>query len=553
MKTKTTLYCAAAYMRISKEDDDNDKMESSSILTQKKILDTYAKENGIDIFDYYADDGWSGTNFNRPDFKRMIEDIEKRKVNKCGKKINMVITKDLSRLGRNYITTGQYTEIYFPENGIRYVAIIDGYDSNSPYNDMAPFKNVINELYARVTSKNIRSAFNAKMEDGDYIGNFAPYGYKKDENNKNKLVIDPYSATIVREIFSLALNGNRPKDIAKKLNSDNIMSPAVYRCFLYPNLNIDNYSKNKEWTSSAVSDILTRETYLGHNLQGKTSKLSFKSNQVIQIPREDWIVKENMHDAIIDNDTFEKVAQYRITRTNKRSSDFRNIFSGIAKCADCGGSMSTTGTRKKGAIANLVCGTYKYYGNSRCTNHFIDYETLYDIVLNELKKQINLSDEERNDILKVVKGKYKNTTKKEINIFDNKDVQKLIERSKELDNIIKRLYEDNISGKISNERFEKLMKDYEKEQAQINLMIEKSNLIRTEANEQEKAYINYFNLLNEIIELNELTSDLLFKLIEKIEIGQGKYIKTSKGKVKQQSIKIYYRFIGKMNEKEYLI
>lgn len=550
LKTETT-YCAGLYMRISREDDDN--VESSSILTQNKILDNYTKEYGIDIYDLYIDDGWSGTNFDRPDFKRMINDIETKRVNKYGKIMNMIITKDLSRLGRDYITTGQYTEIYFPEHGIRYVAINDGYDSDSPYNDIAPFKNVINELYARDTSKKIRSAFIAKIEDGDYIGNFAPYGYKKDEHNKNKLVIDPYSATIVKEIFSMAASGVRPIDIARKLNEDNVMSPAVYRCYKYPNLKIDDYSKYKEWTSATITKILTRITYLGHNVQGKTSKVSFKSKITIQKPKEEWKIVKNKHEPIIDQATFDIVEQYRITRTNKRKSDFSNIFSGIAKCSDCGCNMSTTGTRKKGAIANLVCGKYKLYGSKRCSNHFIDYETLYNIVLEELKKQISLSDKERSDIVKLITNEYDNRITKEVNIFENKDMLKLTERNRELDIIIKRLYEDNVSGKITDERFKKLMNDYEKEQKQIITMIDKCNIMKSRADEQRKAYINFFNLINEIIEINELTSDLLYKLIDKIEVSQGVYIKTPNGKVKQQTIKIYYRFIGNINETTYSI
>jgi len=529
-------------MRLSR--DDEGIAESSSITTQKKMLITFAKENGYKVYDEYIDDGWTGTNFDRPGFKRMINDIENGKV-------NMVITKDLSRLGRDYITTGQYTEIYFPEHNVRYIAINDGYDSNNDYNDIAPFKNVINELYARDTSKKIRSAFIAKMKEGNYIANFAPYGYKKDEYNKNKLVIDSYASVIVKDIFSMASNGFRPIDISKKLNEENIMSPAVYKCYLHPNLNINNYSKYKEWTSATVSKILKNIVYLGHTAQGKTNKISLKSKVTIQKPREDWIIVNNTHQPIIDQDTFDIAMQYRVTRTNKRKSDFKNIFSGIAKCTDCGCNMSTTGTRKKGVIANLVCGRYKLYGSKRCSNHFIDYETLYDIIMEELKKQISLSDKERNDIVNLISTEYDNRINTNSNLINSKDIIKFTERNKELDTIIKKLYEDNVSGKISDERFSKLMNDYEKEQNQIVSIIEKSTSLQSNVDKQKNAFINFFNLLNEIIEINELTSDILYKLIDKIEIGQGEYLKTPNSKVKQQTIKIYYRFIGSLDETTY--
>ncbi|WP_442985538.1 recombinase family protein [Sedimentibacter sp. MB31-C6] len=526
-------------MRLSK--DDEGLSESSSISTQKKMLSSYAKENKFEVYDEYIDDGYSGTSFERPAFLRMIRDIE-------DKKVNLVITKDLSRLGRDYITTGQFTEIYFPEHGVRYIAINDGYDSESIYNDIVPFKNVLNEMYARDTSKKIRSAFQTKMKEGSYIGNFAPYGYKKDPNNNGHLIIDEEAASVVKEMFEMAEMGHKPTDIAKYLNEKGIMTPAMYRCSTRPYLDIDKYSKRKEWISVTVAKMLKNIVYLGHTAQGKTRKVSLKSNATIINPPEEWIIVKNTHEPIITQETYDIVRQRTIARTNKRKSNFKNIFSGIAKCADCGKNMSTAGTRKKGAVANLVCGGYKLYGSKECSNHFIDYETLYDIVLNELKKHICLTENEKKSILKELQDE--NDLSKDSNLKKNiKMLEEYRLRIKEIDSIIQRLYEDNVTGKISDSRFSNLLNSYEQQQHNIlNKIEELENIERLKEDSQKEAYAKFFELIQDYTEIKELTPELLYKVIDYIEIGQGHYEKTDKGKVKKQSIKIYYRFIGNIEE-----
>ena len=253
MKTGTKNYIAALYMRLSKDDGAG---ESASISTQRKMLHAYAGENGIEVYDEYVDDGWSGTNFDRPSWKRMLQDIE-------DKKVNMVITKDLSRLGRDYIATGQYTELYFPSKGILFVAINDGYDSDSPYTDIAPFKNVINEMYARDTSKKIRSAFRTKMKEGAFIGNFAPYGYIKDPENKNRLAVDHAAAPIVRDIFKMAEEGFPPSQIAKVLNERGVLTPEMYRRCRRPYLSSGDFSAPRR-DIVTICKILRNIVYLGH-------------------------------------------------------------------------------------------------------------------------------------------------------------------------------------------------------------------------------------------------------------------------------------------------
>ena len=541
MKAGST-YKAALYMRLSKDDDGTS--ESASITTQRKMLRSYAADQGFQVFDEYVDDGWSGTNFDRPDFKRMIADIEAGKV-------NLVLTKDLSRLGRDYITAGQYTEIYFPSKGVRYIAINDGYDSDSPYTDIAPFKNVINEMYARDTSKKIRSAFTTKMRDGAYIAAFAPYGYQKDPADKNHLVVDTQSGEIVKQIFRLAANGALPIEIARTLNAQGTPSPAVYRCMTHEELDVNQYSQRQEWTSATITKMLRNVVYLGHTAQGKTTKVSFKSHLTVSNPRAEWIVIENTHEALVDAETFDLVRRRSASRTCGKKGAFYNLFSGIAKCADCGKNMSATGTRKKGSPANLTCGGYKLYGADQCSNHFIDYNVLYEIVLTSLKEQLCISRGERAAILD-------NAQKHPLFIVKQQDHRKELgsikKRLRELEKIIGKLYEDNAAGRLNNARMNKLLPKYEQEaEALENRMdaieVEKAAPVPLEQTSREKLD----KLLCQFTDVTELTPKLLFKLIDHIEIGQGHYEKGAHGRVKHQTVKIFYRFQTQAAVNQYAI
>ena len=541
MKAGST-YKAALYMRLSKDDDGTP--ESASITTQRKMLRSYAADQGFQVFDEYVDDGCSGTNFDRPDFKRMIADIEAGKV-------NLVLTKDLSRLGRDYIAAGQYTEIYFPSKGVRYIAINDGYDSDSPYTDIAPFKNVINEMYARDTSKKIRSAFTTKMRDGAYIAAFAPYGYQKDPADKNHLVVDTQSGEIVKQIFRLAANGALPIEIARTLNAQGTPSPAVYRCMTHEGLDVNQYSQRQEWTSATITKMLRNVVYLGHTAQGKTTRVSFKSHLTVSNPRDEWIVVENTHEALVDAETFDLVRRRSASRTCGKKGAFYNLFSGIAKCADCGKNMSATGTRKKGSPANLICGGYKLYGADQCSNHFIDYNVLYEIVLTSLKEQLCISRGERAAILD-------NAQKHPLFIVKQQDHRKELgsikKRLRELEKIIGKLYEDNAAGRLNNARMNKLLPKYEQEaEALENRMdaieVEKAAPVPLEQTSREKLD----KLLCQFTDVTELTPKLLFKLIDHIEIGQGHYEKGANGRVKHQTVKIFYRFQTQAAVKQYAI
>lgn len=526
-----STYKAALYMRLSRDDDGT--AESASITTQRKMLRSYAADNGFLVFDEYVDDGWSGTNFDRPDFKRMLADIE-------AKRVDLVITKDLSRLGRDYIMAGQYTEIYFPSKGVRYIAINDGYDSDSPHTDIAPFKNVINEMYARDTSRKIRSALKTKMRDGAFISAFAPFGYRKDPTNRNHLVIDEPSGEIVKDIFRMAADGALPSEIARRLNAQGRPSPAVYRCMTHANLDISTCAKRREWTSATITKMLRNIVYLGHTAQGKTTKVSFKSHLTVSTPRDEWIVVENTHEALVSKETFDLVRRRTMARTCEKKGKFYNLFSGIAKCCDCGRNMSATGTRKKGSPANLTCGGYKLYGSGECSNHFIDYNVLYEIVLTSLKEQLCISRQERADILDGVQKRLLSAAKQRNQTRVPDDIRK---RLRELESIIGKLYEDNATGRLSDARMNKLLSKYEREAEALEkrmTLTEGSNAASQPSEQASREKLD--RLLRQLTDVTEITPGLLFKLIDHIEIGQGHYEKGECGRVKHQTIKIFYRF-----------
>ena len=537
-----SIYTAALYMRLSKDDDG--AAESASIITQRKMLRSYAAEHGYVVFDEYVDDGWSGTNFDRPDFKRMIADIE-------AKKVNMVITKDLSRLGRDYITAGQYTEIYFPSKGVRYIAIHDGYDSDSPYSDIAPFKNVINEMYARDTSKKIRSAFATKMRDGAYIAAFAPYGYQKDPADKNHLVVDRQSGQVVKRIFRMAAEGAPPAEIARSLNERGIPPPAVYRCMTHDGLDVNAYSKRQEWTSATIAKMLRNVVYLGHIAQGKTTKVSFKSQLTLSNPRDEWIVVENTHEALVDQETFDLVRRRTMARTCEKKGTFYNLFSGIAKCADCGRNMSATGTRKKGSPANLTCGGYKLYGAEECSNHFIDYNVLYEIVQASLREQLAIGREERAAVLENAQKKQPASAGRQER---SKEISSIKKRLRELEGIIAKLYEDNGAGRLSDSRMNKLLSKYEQEAETLEqrmAALQNENAAPEPSFQETREKLD--KMLRQITDVTELTPKLLFKLVDHIEIGQGHYERGEHGKVKHQTVKIFYRFQTQAAIKEYTL
>lgn len=505
---------AALYMRISKDDTTG---ESASIATQRNLLRAFAQKQGFSVFEEYIDDGWSGTNFERPAFQKMLRDIEEGK-------INLVLTKDLSRLGRDYILTGQYTEHYFPKHHVRYIAINDSYDSLNQADDMIPFKNVINEMYARDLSKKIRSSLAAKMAEGDFIGNFAPYGYQKSPQKKHVLIVDKETAPVVQKIFKLAAEGYAPSSIAKVLNQEGILSPLAYR--LSKSEPANTFAQHTAWCASTIRKMLCNPVYLGHMAQGKHKKISFKSTHVISCSKEDWVIVENTHPALISSTEFHAVQKKTAARTYPHTGS-KNLFSGLAKCSDCRHNMSLSGKKADKSAKALVCGQYKQHGKTSCKSHFINYEDLSNIVLSEIQELTTLSS---NDITQMTSHMQEAMPKQDFSL--KKEVSHLEARTQQIDILIQTLYEDRVTKQISEDRFCTLYNTYEREQAKLKIKLK--NLRKKLAASQSREDVDFASVFPPSI----LSAALLQAFVETISVGEP--IKDKESSI--QEITITYRF-----------
>ena len=400
-------FVAGLYCRLSK--DDGNTSESMSIQSQKSLLKQFAVDNEIMIYDYYIDDGYSGTNFNRPSFQKLKQDIE------CGN-INCVITKDLSRLGRNYLESGAYIEMYFPKNNVRYIAINDGIDtlkigSNSAQLDIMPFKNILNEMYAKDTSNKIKSVLRSKMKEGTYIGTKAPFGYKKNPQNRHELVIDKKTRHIVELIYDLCLEGKGTQLICEEMERRRIPRPSAF-CEdggkLYGVTEENKYT----WTHRMALDILRDHVYCGDLARNKRPTLSFKNDKRLYVPKEDYIVVKNTHEPIISREDWELAQAMLDSRRceNKSNRSYDNIFKGLVKCPDCNYSISANVDYryKKEDIIDCVhytCSTYRRKGTNACSSHRIDARDLHDIVLADIQYHGEMALENKHDFLTKIKGK----------------------------------------------------------------------------------------------------------------------------------------------------
>lgn len=527
-------YLAGLYLRLSEKDKGDDRSES--IENQRRLLLQEAARRGFKVVDCYIDDGFTGTNFQRPGFERMIADIERGR-------INMVMTKDLSRLGRNYAQAGYYQEEYFPARRVRYLAVLDGYDSDDECSTAsAPWMNVANEQYARDISRKIRGAFHAKMEAGQFIGAFAPYGYRKHPQDKNRLIVDEESAHVVRRIFSMLMEGALPSDIAGILNAESIPTPAQYRrlrsgCE-------DTSPHPPEWTASSITKLSRNRVYIGDVVHNRQRRSSYKSKTYLQNAKELWIINEGVHEPIIPLETFEAVQRIKSARLRRGCSDFHNLFSGFAFCADCGHAMSASSTRRwKEGVYNLSCGAYKLYGTKQCTNHFVSYERLKAVVYQELSSRLlALAEDEWEEIAEAI---WAHITEEGIQggMTAASEIHKWKQKTHEIDRIIQRLYEDRLAGTLGENRFEKLLQSYEERQVQLNRAIEEAERAGIPSRSEHLASIGASSpvaLAKQIILPQTLTREMLFAFVDRILIHQ----RQSEGpeKIKRQKIEVYLKY-----------
>jgi site-specific DNA recombinase len=497
----TALYC-----RLSNDDDLQG--ESNSITNQKAILKKYADENGLENTQFYVDDGFSGTNFNRPDFMRMMEDV------KSGK-ISTIITKDLSRFGRDYLMTGQYIEMILPDYDVRYIAINDNVDTLRSENEMMVFKNVFNDWYARDCSKKIKAVFKAKGQSGKPLGK-PPYGYKKSETDKNVWIVDDEAAEVVRRVFQMCIDGYGPAQIAKALRNDNILIPTAYeqskgkggaRPFRNPTY----------WGEQTINKMLDRIEYAGHTANFKTKKKSYKNKKKIDNPKSEWQIFENTHPAIISQHDFDLVQELRKNKRRIQKCEEVNPFSGMVYCADCGQKMylcrSTSLTAEQ---EHLKCSTYAKR-KDECSAHFIRTVVLKELVLSELRKITTYVREHEEEFVELAMQNSIQKQSAELKAAKKRLAQSE-KRVSELDKLFTRLYEDNVSGKISDERFEIMSKNYEAEQKELRQVVSELTAF-VQASEQKNAdTAQFIGIVRKYSEIPKLTPEIMHEFIEKIVV-----------------------------------
>ena len=527
----------ALYARLSKDDDLVG--DSNSIVHQKEILAKYAKEHGFTNIEFYVDDGFSGTNFNRPDFQRMMADAEEGK-------ISTIIVKDMSRFGRDYIMVGYYTEIYFSNLDIRFIAINDNVDSNiQTENDLTPFKNVFNEWYARDTSKKIRAVFKAKGNSGKHLTTNPPFGYKKDPNDKDKWIIDDEAAATVRRIFQMYVDGYRISEIGHKLTEEKVETPILY----YMNRGIKTNARSEYpeiWDLMSIKYILSQTAYAGHTVNFQTAVKSYKTKKQIRLPKEDWIIYRNTQEPIIDEKTFETVQQMRKVKRARTKYNEPNMFSGLLYCADCGNHLTIQRVARNRKMDNFSCATYRKKKKGLCSCHRILVSDLETIVKEDLQKvceYVFLHEKEFTD-------EYLSGSKKETEKFKSKtkaELKRLSERQEEIGKIIRKLYEDNVCGRITDERFDFLAKSYEDEGNELKTKIQElKNALASSVQEEEKLS-KFLKVVKSYTKIEELTPEILNSFIEKIYIGETEKYDGRK----MQEVEIIYKFVGAINLPQY--
>lgn len=536
---KPTAYNTALYLRLSR--DDELQGESNSIATQRMMLRKYAEENRFNVVDEYIDDGFSGTNFERPGFKRMISDIENGK-------INCIVTKDLSRLGRNYLLTGQYIELFFPAHNIRYIAIDNGVDSeNQQSSEFTPFLNIINEWYARDISRKVRRALYTRQENGAHYGTYAPLGYRKDPDRKGHLLIDGETRWIVEKIFSLALQGTGAAKIAGILTEEKVPTPGYLnfqRYGTFANIYADAPpEKACAWTIAIVKEILKSETYIGNSIHNKQTSVSFKDKRKIRIPQEEWRRVENTHEAIITKEDFQTVQEMIANRRRKQKDGTTQIFSGLVKCADCGWSLAYGVNRQnKNPYAHYHCSKYGQ-GLHQCSMHYIRYDVLYSYILSRLQYWCSEAQQDESQLLQRLLKSNDNEriSAKKKAVSELKKAQK---RQAEIDSIFTRMYEDRVTDRITERNFSMLSDKYQTEQETLAQTIDSLQQQLAQDKQESADAEKWIALIKQYTAPTELTAELLNALIEKILVHEAD--KDEDGN-RIQKVEIYYRFIGKID------
>ena len=502
-------YHAALYIRLSKEDESEGP--SQSVQNQESLLREFVQQHRLSVYDTYVDDGWSGTNFDRPDFQRMIGDIEARKV-------NMVITKDLSRLGRDYIMTGHYMERYFPEHRVRYISLLDGIDTgvDSTANDITPFRAIMNDMYAKDISKKIKSVKRDKQRKGQFIGGKPVYGYKMHPTEKNKIVIDEEVAPVVRRIFALALSGMSCRNIATRLNQEGIPTPATYA-----NLPVARPGPYTGlWSSERISEMLQNETYIGNMVQGRSVKISYKSKKCLRQAPANWVVVEGTHEPLVDGETFRKVQLLVGSRKHTRSRTYDFLLKGLIFCHECGYPLAVLNRKNARGedVLYFVCRTYQRFTKAGvCTCHSIKEKTVTDAVVAKVREvcQACLKPDE---LLPMAREAVENAGKGSGLKMELQDLQPRIDS---LTAKLDRMYTDRLNGLLPEADFQRIFSRIKGEREQLE---EKRKALAFQQKSPVPSEDRARELVQRFIETAGESRELLVSLIERVELTEDKEV-----------------------------
>ena len=533
-KNKNQIGITALYCRLSR--DDGTESESNSIGNQKKLLSQKAKEMGLTDTKYYVDDGYTGTNFNRPGFQQLIDDIEIGLV-------SAVMVKDLSRLGRDYVSVGNYTDSYFPEHNVRFIAVNDAIDSDEGESEIAPFKNILNEMYARDISKKIRSSHRLRGSMGEPLSQ-PPYGYMKSPENKKKWIIDPEAATVVKSIFKMCLDGKGNETIARELQENEVLIPMAY----WRSKGLNRGGKKTQtnpykWCKTTIQKILSQQEYCGDIINFKTYSKSFKNKTRYENSKENWAVFKDVNEPIIDRETFETVQKF-ISKTKRRApkkeNGERSIFNGLIYCGDCHSKMRYHTSTSNKEIHYFTCSDNKVEYRGKCPGrHYVRADALEEVVKLELRRLVEMLEIDESYFAQLLLRKNDEEREKDKKFLET-ELQKAIARSGTVSQLYEKLYEDNVIGKVSDEWFVELSHKYEKERMDLKAKIADTRHKIEELKNNNSEYEKFISAIRRFMQMDNLTSPLLRELIDHIDIFETE----GTGKSRTQRIVIYYRFIG---------
>lgn len=530
---KSRNVTAFLYERLSR--DDNLEGESYSIGNQKKLLTKVAKEKGYTNLIHFLDDGISGVTMDRPGFVDMIQQLEQGRA-------AAVFVKDLSRLGRNYIEVGRLTEEFFPEHDIRLVAVSDNIDTAEGENELAPIRNLFNEWYARDISKKRRISNKIKGNAGEPMGQ-PPYGYIKDPDNPKRWIVDDEAAQVVRRIYSMTLEGYGTEQIATQLEKEEILTPRAY--WLKKGIKRPGKGKRQpatKWNSSTVTKILSLQEYCGDILNFKTYSKSYKNKKRLENDRENWVIFKDVHEPIIERSVFEQVQQKRGKIRKRRTNEGEhNMFSGLLVCADCGCNLHFHFNQGNPEIKYFNCSNYKGNRGSCTSTHYVRVDFLEQVVLGEIRRLTKFASLYEDEFLKAVIGHSQQAAETDRKLKE-KELKAMLARDEELDGLFERIYEDNVSGKLSDDRFAKMSRRYEDEQKEL---AEKIKKLRSEIEKQSSQAMTtdmFISLVRKYTRTRKLTPRMLNELVEKIEVYHAEKIDG----VWEQRLRIHYNCVGEI-------